>query len=334
MQIDSSRLGKPKTEGTNEYLAAMFAPSTSATTEVPLDMLTPWRDADHATQPFHPYSPQKLADLAENIAEMGVLSPLFLRPFEGKYQILAGHNRAAAAKLAGLTTVPAIIRTVDDATAVDILVDTNLHQREEPLFSEKAFAYRLRLESVKQQGARTDLTSRQLVGKLNDETGEDPTSRQVVAKLDGARTIGEIAGESGRQIQRYIRLTYLIPSLLDFVDTKAIPFTAGVALSCLIPAQQEMLEQVMAEYEIEKVTHKQAEALRACGEDLDEETILEILGKHAAGDAPKAAAQTVTFKVPQENLPESAKKYAADPALLLHIARTVRQFLETEGGDA
>jgi hypothetical protein len=105
MKIDQNRLGKKPAAGAADFLSAMFSPGAGVQqTEVPIDQLTPWRDSEHSRQPFRPYPPEKLAELSENIAQYGVLTPVFLRPYEDKYQILAGHNRVAAAKMAGLTT--------------------------------------------------------------------------------------------------------------------------------------------------------------------------------------------------------------------------------------
>ena len=186
---------------------------------------------------IHPFKehPYKVLDndemdaLVNSILEQGVMSPLIVRPFEnkaGEYEIISGHRRFHAARIAGLTELPAVICAVSRDEAAIMLVDSNLH-REHILPSEKAFAYKLKLEAMSMQGKRTDLTSRQLVGKLNERA---PESADMVSNTD-----------SGRQVQRYIRLTHLIPALLDMVDSERIAFSVGVELSFLDPELQASL---------------------------------------------------------------------------------------------
>lgn len=136
-------------------------------TQLPLGILDPWQDKGGGSQPFKPYPPDKLQELAENIRKNGVIEAICVRlTGTGRFQIIAGHNRVAAAKLAGLTTIPAVVRQMDDNEAALRMVDSNLQHRETLLPSEKAFAYKIRLDAVNRQGERTDLTSRPLVGKL------------------------------------------------------------------------------------------------------------------------------------------------------------------------
>ena len=142
-----------------------FTPSGSRLIQAPLELLEPWSDAAGNMQPFRSYSAAELEDLADNIRQHGIITPLRLRPIGGRFQILSGHNRCKAAKLAGLRTVPAIVEDVDDDEAALILVDSNLKQRQRITPSEKARAYKLRLEAMRRQGKRTDLTSRHDVGK-------------------------------------------------------------------------------------------------------------------------------------------------------------------------
>ena len=158
---------RERIRGENEW-AEMFAPAPSVQmVQVPLAQLVPWEQADGSPQPFKPYTPEKLGELADSIRQHGVLEAIRVRPRNGKFQILAGHNRSQAARMAGLTTIPAIVEDVDDDQAALILVDSNLQHREKLLPSEKAWAYRTRLEAMKRQGARTDLTSGQVGPKLN-----------------------------------------------------------------------------------------------------------------------------------------------------------------------
>ena len=164
----------------------------------------------------------------ESVAQFGVLAPLIARPRpEGGYEIISGHRRQHAAELAGLKTLPVIVRNMSDEEAVIKMVDSNL-QREHILPSERAFAYKMKLEAIKKQGARSDLTSRQVVGKL-----------------EAADLVGKSSDESGRQVQRFIRLTNLIPELLDLVDQKKISFNPAAELSYLTAAEQRDFLEAM-----------------------------------------------------------------------------------------
>jgi len=174
--------------------------------------------------PFKRYSPEKLRELADSIEERGVIVPALVRPLDnGMYEIVAGHNRVEASTLAGMDVIPCDIREMDDDTATILMVDSNL-QRETVLPSEKAWAYRYKLEAIKSQGKRNDLTSAQLVPKLD--------AREIVAKE---------SGENRMQISRYIRLTHLIPQLLDKVDEKKLAFIPAVELSYLKEREQKWL---------------------------------------------------------------------------------------------
>ena len=188
-------------------------------------------------RPFegHPYKVldnDEMNNLIDSIQQKGVISPIVVRPLENtddEYEIISGHRRLRASVKAGLETVPALIYAVSRDEAAIMLVDSNLH-REHILPSEKAFAYRLKLDAIKRQGERTDLTSRQLVGKL-----------------ESADLISET--ESGRQVQRYIRLTYLIPELLEMMDEDKIALSVGVELSFLDEQMQYDLLRVIEELE-------------------------------------------------------------------------------------
>ena len=184
-------------------------------------------------RPFsrHPYKvrdDEAMREMVESVKQYGVLSPAIARPLpDGGYELVSGHRRKRACELAGLETMPVIVRELDDDAAAILVVDSNL-QREDLLPSERAFAYKLKLEAIRHQGERTDLTSRQVVGKL-----------------EAADIIGEDAGESGRQVQRYIRLTELIPPLLDMVDERKIAFHPAYELSFLTKDEQTMLLDAM-----------------------------------------------------------------------------------------
>ena len=190
-----------------------------------LSELVPFKD-----HPFKVIDDEAMLRTTESIAQYGVLTPLIARPLEdGGYEIISGHRRAHAAELAGLTEVPVLVRRMDDDAATVLMVDSNL-QRENILPSERAFAYKMKLEAMKHQGSRTDLTS-----------------SQVGTKLRTDQAMAEELGESRNQIQRYIRLTNLIPELLDLVDQKQISFNPAVELSYLKPEEQEMFLQAMDE---------------------------------------------------------------------------------------
>lgn len=179
--------------------------------------------------PFKVIDDEDMSSLTESIQTQGIISPLIVRPMEGKtdeYEVISGHRRLYAAIKAGITEVPALIYPLDRNQAIIAVVDSNLH-REKLLPSEKAFAYKMKLEAISKQGQRNDLTSRQLVGK--SESADAVSSE-----------------ESGRQVQRYIRLTNLIPELLEKVDEGAIAFSPAVELSYLTEKQQEILLDAMA----------------------------------------------------------------------------------------
>ena len=191
--------------------------------QIPIGELFPFKN-----HPFKVLDDESMQRTVESVEQYGVLSPLIARPRpEGSYEIISGHRRQHAAQLAGLDTLPVIVRNMDDDAAVLLMVDSNL-QRENILPSERAFAYKMKLEALKNQGARSDLTSRQVVGKL-----------------EAADLVGKGNEESGRQVQRFIRLTNLIPELLDMVDEKKIAFNPAVELSYLDESQQRDFLEAM-----------------------------------------------------------------------------------------
>ena len=253
--------------------------------QLPLTILDPWQSADGERQPFKAYTDVKLQELAESIKKHGVIEAICVRPkADGRMEIIAGHNRVAAARLAGLTTVPAIVQQLDDAQAAIMLVDSNLQHRETLLPSEKAFAYKLRLESMKRQGDRTDLTSAQIEPKLNSNRSNE----QLAAE----------AGESRAQIQRYIRLTHLVPALLDMVDNGKPGFAAAVDLSFLGRDEQTALLEVMEREHIKAPNGAQAKALRKASADsttgLTAEDILQVLRPVPSQASPKSKTISVS----------------------------------------
>ena len=191
--------------------------------QIPIAELHPFKD-----HPFKELDYEAMQRTVESVAQFGVLAPLVVRPREeGGYEIISGHRRQHAAELAGLKTLPVIVRNMDDDQAVIHMVDSNL-QRESILPSERAFAYKMKLEAIKNQGARSDLTSSQLGMKLQS--------------LD---IVGKDAGDSRNQVHRYIRLTNLIPELLDLVDQKKISFNPAVELSYLTTSEQRDFFEAM-----------------------------------------------------------------------------------------
>lgn len=212
--------------------------------ELPLSELTPFKD-----HPFKVKNDAEMAELMKSIANAGVLSPALARPKEGGgYELISGHRRLAACKALGMDTMPVIVRKLTDEEAVITMVDSNL-QREHILPSEKAFAYKMKMEALKSQGKRTDLTSTQLGPKLR--------SNEI---------IGAASGDSREQVRRYIRLTNLIPEILQMVDDGKIALTPAVELSYLQPSEQETLFSTM---DCDEVTPSlsQAQRLRRMSEE-------------------------------------------------------------------
>ena len=191
--------------------------------QIPIGELFPFKN-----HPFKVLDDESMQRTVESVEQYGVLSPLIARPRpEGGYEIISGHRRQHAAQLAGLDTLPVIVRQMDDDAAVLLMVDSNL-QRENILPSERAFAYKMKLEALKNQGARSDLTSAQL-GR----------------KLETADIVGQESGDSRNQVRRFIRLTNLVPELLDMVDEKKIAFNPAVELSYLDTNQQRDFLEAM-----------------------------------------------------------------------------------------
>ena len=234
--------------------------------------------------PNHPYKvkqDESMLELAASIREKGVVNPALVRPKpEGGYEMVAGHRRKFASELAGKTNMPCIVRNLTDDEATIIMVDSNL-QREKVLPSEKAFAYKMKLDAMKRQGQRTDLTSTPVEQKLSKYSVE---------------ILGEVVGESRSQIQRYIRLTELIPPILDMVDEGKIAMRPAVELSYLPKEQQQTLFDTM---ELEDCTpsHAQAIKMRKFAEagKLNEDVILSIMTE----EKPNQVEQ---FKIPKKRI--------------------------------
>ena len=248
--------------------------------------------SDFPNHPFKVRMDQSMVELADSVKQYGVLVPSLVRPMpDGSYQMVSGHRRKRAAELAGLPTVPCIIRELTDDEAIIVMVDSNL-QREQILPSEKAVAYKMKLDAMKRQGQRTGLTSPPLVEKLSGK-----------AALSTAQ-IGKAAGESHEQVRRYIRLTNLIPELLDMVDNSVLKeagklqmaLRPAVELSYLPEAEQTALLEVM-EGEIRTPSHVQAIKMRSFSEQgkLNPDVILSIMQE----EKPNQVEQ---FKIPRERI--------------------------------
>ena len=238
--------------------------------QIPIGELFPFKN-----HPFKVLDDESMQRTVESVEQYGVLSPLIARPRpEGGYEIISGHRRQHAAQLAGLDTLPVIVRNMDDDAAVLLMVDSNL-QRENILPSERAFAYKMKLEALKNQGARSDLTS-----------------RQVGEKLWSVSQVGADANESERQVHRFIRLTNLVPELLDMVDEKKIAFNPAVELSYLDESQQrDFLEAMDGTQNAPSVSQaQQLKKMAQCGE-FTYEKAFDILGQEK-----KSEQDTVTIK--------------------------------------
>lgn len=266
--------------------------------------LNPAEISDFPNHPFKVKQDEAMAEMVDSVRKYGVLVPALVRPKEdGGYEMVAGHRRKFAAALAELTEIPCIVRNLTDDEATIIMVDSNL-QRETILPSEKAFAYKMKLDAMKRQGQRSDLTS---ATKLQKSAGK--TSREILA---------EQAGESHEQIRKYIRLTLLIPELLQMVDDGKIAFSPAVEFSYLKEQEQRSLLDTM---ELEDCTPSvaQAKKLKQFSQDgkLTDEVILSIMQE----DKPNQKEQ---FKMPKERI----SKYFAPGTPAQKIEDTIIKALE------
>ena len=248
--------------------------------DIPLDELHPFRN--------HPFKVRDDADMektVESIQEFGVLQPAIVRPDrDGGYEILSGHRRHHACEIAGLQTLPCIVRDLDDDAATILMVDSNL-QREEILPSERAWAFKMKLDAMKHQGERRDLT------------GDKTTCRQVVDKLKAADELGSNIGESGRQVQRYIRLTNLDPELLQLVDDKQMGFNPAYELSFLNPEQQkDLLSAIDYAQAIPSLSQAQRIKKLALNGEITQEGMNIILSEEKKQDLDRVTLKHDTLK--------------------------------------
>ena len=242
--------------------------------EIPLDQLKPFRN-----HPFKVCDDQRMLDTVDSIREYGVLVPAIARPDpKGGYELKSGHRRKRGCEMAGLQTMPVIIRDLDDDAAVLVMVDSNI-QREELLPSERAFAYKMKLEALKHQGARSDLTSMQVAQKLS------------------VQKVGDDAGVSKDQVRRFIRLTELISELLDMVDERKLAFNPAVEVSYLKRDEQRMLLEAM---DAEQTTPSlsQAQRLKKFSQEgrLTEEAMSAIMSEEKKSDMDKVTLRSDTLR--------------------------------------
>ena len=238
--------------------------------QIPIGELFPFKN-----HPFKVLDDDSMSDTVESVKQYGVLSPLIARPRpKGGYEIISGHRRQHAAELAGLETLPVIVRQMDDDAAIILMVDSNL-QREHILPSERAFAYKLKLDAMKNQGTRSDLTS-----------------TQVVSKLRSNEKLGAENNQSRETVRRFIRLTNLIPELLDMVDNKTVSFNPAVELSYLSPEQQQEVIRAMDDTQ-NFPSVSQAKRIKKLAQDgtFTTETVVAIMGEEK-----KSELDTVTIK--------------------------------------
>lgn len=238
--------------------------------QIPIGELFPFKN-----HPFKVLDDDSMSDTVESVKQYGVLSPLIARPRpKGGYEIISGHRRQHAAELAGLETLPVIVRQMDDDAAIILIVDSNL-QREHILPSERAFAYKMKLDAMKNQGTRSDLTS-----------------TQVVSKLRSNEKLGAENNQSRETVRRFIRLTNLIPELLDMVDNKTVSFNPAVELSYLSPEQQQEVIRAMDDTQ-NFPSVSQAKRIKKLAQDgtFTTETVVAIMGEEK-----KSELDTVTIK--------------------------------------
>ena len=243
-------------------------------TDLPVDDLYSFKD-----HPFRQYTEEKMDEMVESVREHGVITPILVRPKkEGDgYEIISGHNRVEACRRAGIETIPATIRDLDDDTAIILMVDSNLKQREKLLPTEKAKAYLMKMEAMKRQGQRKDLTSDQVEPKLSMKRTRDQ--------------IGEQAGDSGPQVQRYIRLNKLIPALQEAVDDGRLAFNPAVEVSYLDEADQEIVQEIMDRDQISPSLSQAQKLHRLSQIDKIDDSAIE-----AVMTVEKPMYETITFR--------------------------------------
>ena len=276
------------------------SPVTEEIRSIPLAALHPFKD-----HPFKVLDDEAMAETVESVKQIGVVVPLIARPTEDGYEIVSGHRRHHAAELAGLETVPVIVREMDDDSAVIFMVDSNL-QRENILPSEKALAYKMKMEALKRQGARRDLWP-------------DLTSSQIETKLPRAdEQIAMESGESRAQVQRYVRLTNLIPEIMDMVDQKQIAFNPAVELSYLKPEEQADFLQAIDETQTAP-SLSQAQRIKKLSQEgtCTQDAIVDVMS-----EAKKPEIGKLTFST------DSLRKYFPKSYTAKQMEETIIRLLE------
>mgnify|MGYP003205554417 FL=1 len=246
--------------------------------QIPIGELFPFKN-----HPFKVLDDESMQRTVESVEQYGVLSPLIARPRpEGGYEIISGHRRQHAAQFAGLDTLPVIVRNMDDDAAVLLMVDSNL-QRENILPSERAFAYKMKLEALKNQGARSDLTCGQFGHKLNGAKARD--------------IVADESGDNARNVQRFIRLTSLIPELLDMVDEKKIAFNPAVELSYLDESQQRDFLEAMNDTQ-NAPSLSQAQRLKKLAQEghFSYDVAFAVMGEEKKGELDKVVIKNDTLR--------------------------------------
>ncbi|WP_302403836.1 ParB/RepB/Spo0J family partition protein [Adlercreutzia equolifaciens] len=265
-------------------------------TDIPLSLIDPFPD-----HPFHVRDDDDMADLVTSVASVGILTPLTVRPKEdGRYELVSGHRRKRAAERAGLSEVPAVVRQMTRDEAIVAMVDANM-QRERILPSEKAFSYKMKLEALKRQGHRTDLTCVPSEHKLRGTKARDLVARE--------------SGESASQIRRYIRLTELLPELLDMVDEGSIGMRPAVEISYLSKPEQLSLYRAIEE-QVSTPSHAQAIRMRRCAEEgaLTPALIRSIMEESKPN-------QTAHFRMPRSKIARFFKPDASRETIEERIVR-------------
>ena len=298
--LDRLFSGALDVSGTAERTQPPAAP-LSGLQELPIELLDDFSTGMNR-QPFHPYSQEDMEALRRDIVANGVIQPLIVRPHGAhRYEIISGHNRRTAAHAAGYAAVPCLVRQLSDDEAIVQMISTNLRQRKDLLPSEKAFAYRFQLEAMKRQGKRTDLTSAQVGPRLSTEI------------------IGEASGDSRNQVKRYIRLTYLLPSLLKLVDEKKLGLTVGVTLSFLCREAQAAVETYCFQEHSVYICQDLADRLREA-DGSGKRLTPELLDELVRPSGKNLRKVTLPLKTVQRYFPEGVTQE--------EVERTVQQALK------
>ncbi|MDN0033712.1 ParB/RepB/Spo0J family partition protein [Oscillibacter valericigenes] len=279
--------------------------------ELPVDLLEDFPADKH---PFRPYTQEKLESLQQDMRERGIIQPLIVRPMgEHRYQIISGHNRRTAARAIGYSVLPCILRKLDDDEALLQMISTNLQQRQDLRFSEKAFAYKMQMDAIKR---RTGRPSKENVSQV----GTQKRSDEIMA---------EQSGESRNQIQRYIRLTYLIPALLDAVDEKKIGFTIGETLSYLERKNQQIVEKFFMGEQRLGIDQRTADKLREL-ESAGELTEVRLREAFLSSPVKPLKKVSVSMAPIQKYFPEGTSQ----GEIVKTIQKALKQYFEASEGSA